>query len=448
VASGHRFLGRGGIGAVLGSKNVKAVVAFGKKIKIAPANPDSLSKIKKRATKYINRNTMTSENYRKFGTNSHVLMCNDSGILPVRNFTDGSHPEAHKVSGELYADKYTRKYSTCKPCTILCGHAGEFKGKMIQIPEYESTGLLGPNIEIFDPEMIAKWNDTCGKLGIDTISTGGVIAWAMEATEKGLLKSNLKFGKADNIQQTLSDIACRKGLGNDLADGTRKLSEKYGGKEFAMQVKGLEIAAYDPRGAWGQGLAYAVANRGGCHLSAPVFSLEGTLHYLPPNTKLAKAIYTDFFENMYAAINSMHGCQFTSYAYMQESFVVKNTPDFILKLVMQYLPKVALALMDISVYSKSFESITAIKLTQKRMLTIGRRIHILERYLNTLEGIDKKADTLPDRFLREGPKSDKKNHVVPLESMLKAYYKIKGYDKNGIPKKSVLKKLGIEIGAN
>ena len=445
AASGHRFLGRGGIGAVMGSKNVKAIVAYGKKIKIEPARKKSLEHIKKRSTKYINRNFITSNKYRNYGTNSHVKMCNESGILPIRNFTDGSHPDALKVSGELFAEKYTKKYSTCKPCSILCGHAGEFNGKMMQIPEYESTGLLGPNLEIFDPEMIAKWNDVCGKVGIDTISTGGVIAWAMEASEKGLIQSDLKFGNAGNIEKTIYDIAYRRELGDELANGTRILSEKYGGREFAMHVKGLEVAAYDPRGAWGQGLSYAVANRGGCHLSAPVFSLEGTLHYLKQNTKLAKAIYTDYFENMYAAVNSMHGCQFTSFAYMLETVVVKNTPKVILKMIMQYLPKLALALMDISIYNKSFESITGIKLTQKRMLLIGKRIHILERYLNTLEGIDKKADTLPDRFLKEGRKSDKKKMVVPLKSMLKSYYKIKGYDNNGIPKKSVMKKLGIDF---
>ncbi|MDX1286108.1 MAG: aldehyde ferredoxin oxidoreductase C-terminal domain-containing protein, partial [Draconibacterium sp.] len=444
VMSGHRFLGRGGIGAVLGSKNVKAIVAQGKKIKIEPFRKNSLDKVKKRSIKYINRNNITSEKYRKMGTNSHVKMCNESGILPVRNFADGSHPDAHKVSGELYAEKYTKKYSTCKPCTILCGHAGEFKGKMLQIPEYESTGLLGPNLEIFDPELIAKWNDVCGRVGVDTISTGGVLAWAMEATEKGLLKSDLEFGKADNIEQTILDIAHRKGLGDDLANGTRKLAEKYGGKEFAMQVKGLEMAAYDPRGAWGQGLSYAVANRGGCHLSAPVFSLEGTLHYLKPNNTYGKAIYTDYFENMYAAVNSMHGCQFTSYAYMLETFVVKNTPKPLLKLTMQYLPRIALALMDITAYSDAFESITGIKLTQKRMLKIGKRIHMLERYMNTLEGVDKHADTLPARMLKEGRKSDKKKAVVPLDKMLKSYYKIKGYNTNGIPKKSVLTKLEID----
>lgn len=448
ASSGHRFLGRGGIGAVLGSKNIKAIVAVGKKIKIKPADTDSLQKIKKTGTKYINRNEVTSDKYRNYGTNSHVNQCNESGILPVRNFSDGSHPDAHKVSGELYAKKYTKRYSTCKPCSILCGHEGDFGGKMMQIPEYESTGLLGPNLEIFDPELIAEWNDTCGKLGIDTISTGGVLAWAMEATEKGLIETPLKFGSPEHISEVLNDIAYRKGLGDDLANGTRNLSEKYGGKDFAIQVKGLELAAYDPRGAWGQGLSYAVANRGGCHLSAPVFSMEGTLKFIKPNTTYSKAIYTDYFENMYAAINSMHGCQFTSFAYMLETFVVKNTPKPLLKLTMQYLPKVALALMDISLYSKSFQSISGIQLSQKEMLTAGKRIHILERYLNTLEGIDKNADTLPDRLLKEGRKSDKKKSVVPLEKMLKSYYKIKGYDENGIPKKSLRKKLGIEFELN
>ncbi len=366
-------------------------------------------------------------------------------MLPVRNFSDGKHPEAHKVSGELYAQKFTKKHFTCKPCAILCGHVGEFNGTMMQIPEYESTALLGPNLGIFDPVAIAQWNDSCSKLGLDTISTGNVLGWAMEATKKGLIDSALEFGKSTNIDQCIQDIAYRKGLGNELAEGTKKLSEKYGGKDFAIHVKGMEIAAYDPRGAWGQGLSYAVANRGGCHLSAPVFSIEGTLDLINPNTKYAKAVYTDYFENMFAAINSMHGCSFTSYAYMLEPFVVKYTPKPILKLVMSYAPHLALALMDISVYNLSFQAISGVKLTQKEMLKAGRRIHVLNRYLNTLEGINKSDDTLPSRFLNEGRTSDSKNRTVPLDKMLKRYYKIKGYDKNGIPKKALLRKLELDL---
>jgi aldehyde:ferredoxin oxidoreductase len=445
ACSGHRFLGRGGIGAVLGSKNIKAIVAIGKKMKLKGMADNQLQKVKKTGTKYINNNRVTSKEYRNYGTNSHVKQCNRAGILPVRNFKDGSHTDAHKVSGELYAEKYTKRHKTCKPCTILCGHEGEFEGKKMAIPEYESTGLLGPNLEIFDPVAIAKWNEQCGRLGLDTITTGSVLGWAMEATEKGLIKSDLKFGSTQEVEQAINDIAYRKNLGNDLADGTRKLSEKYGGKEFAIHVKGLEIAAYDPRGAWGQGLAYAVANRGGCHLSAAVFAIEATLGFVSPYTTMSKVRFTDYFENFYAAINSMHGCQFTAYAYMLEPFIVKHTPKFILGLTMQFLPRIALALMDVSTYNKSFEAITGIALSQKEMLKAGKRIHLLERYLNTLEGVDYKMDTLPGRFLNEGRLSDKKERKVPLEKMLKKYYKQKGYDKNGIPKKEVMQKLGIDI---
>ena len=445
ACSGHRFLGRGGIGAVLGSKKIKAIVAVGKKMKLKGVKDAKLQKVKKTGTKFINNNKVTSIEYRGYGTNSHVNQCNKTRILPVRNFKDGSHPEAHKVSGELYAEKYTKRHKTCKPCTILCGHEGEFEGKKMAIPEYESTGLLGPNLEVFDPVAIAKWNDQCGKLGLDTITTGSVLGWAMEAAEKGLIESDLKFGSINEVEQIINDIAYRKGLGNDLAEGTKKLSEKFGGKEFAIHVKGLEIAAYDPRGAWGQGLSYAVANRGGCHLSATLFAMEALLGFINPYTTMSKVRYVDYFEDLYAAVNSMHGCQFTAYAYMLEPFVVKHTPKFLLSLTMQYLPRVALLLLDVSTYNKAFEAITGISLSQKEMLKAGKRIHLLERYLNTLEGVDSKMDTLPARFLEEGRLSDQKERKVPLQKMLKKYYKRKGYDKNGIPKKEVMQKLGIDI---
>ena len=443
AVSGHRFLGRGGIGAIMGSKNLKAITAIGKKIKTKAKEPEILQRLKTLGTKYINQNYVTGTAYRNFGTNAHIMLCNDSKILPVRNFSSGSHPDAKNISGELYAEKYTRSHHTCKPCTILCGHQGEFRGKRMAIPEYESTGLLGSNLSVFDPVAIAEWSNLCGLLGLDTITMGGVLGWTMEATEKGLIKSDLSFGRSENIAQIISDTAYRRGLGNELADGTRILSQKYGGTDFAAQVKGMEMAAYDPRGSWGQGLAYSTANRGGCHLSAPMFSLEGTLHFLLPHTTMAKVTFTDYFENMFAAINSMHGCQFTSFAYMLEPFIVKTTPRFILRIVMQILPGVALSLMDLTMYSKSYEAITGIKLTQVQMLESGRRIHVLERLMNTREGISSKDDVLPARFLREPRLDDPEKHLVPLDEMLRKYYKVKGYDANGIPEKRTLNKLQI-----
>ena len=443
AVSGHRFLGRGGIGAVMGSKNLKAISAIGGKIKFKAKEPEKLQALKKLGTDYINQNYSTGTAYRNLGTNSHILLCNESKILPVRNFSSGSHPDAKNISGELYAEKFTRRHRTCKPCTILCGHEGEFNGEKMAIPEYESTGLLGSNLSVFDPVAIAEWNTLCGLLGMDTMTMGSVLGWTMEATEKGLIKSDLSFGKSENIARTITDTAYRKGLGNELADGTRILSQKYGGTEFAAQVKGMEMAAYDPRGSWGQGLAYSTANRGGCHLSAPMFSLEGTLHYLLPHTTMAKVTFTDYFENMFAAVNSMHGCQFTSFAYMLEPFIVKATPKFLLRIVMQLLPGMALSLMDLTMYSKSYEAITGIKLTQAQMLGTGRRIHVLERLMNTREGISAKDDILPARFLMEPRLDDTEKHLVPLDKMLRKYYKVKGYDTNGIPEKRTLNKLHI-----
>ncbi len=445
VKSGHRFLGRGGIGAVLGSKNVKAIVAFGGQYKIIPKNEENFKKLKKKANKFINNNHTTAEAYRNYGTASHVNACNKSGILPVNNFQDGSHEKALQISGEMYRVKHNSKFSSCQSCTILCGHKGSFDGeKTLQFPEYETVGLMGSNLGNFDTQYLAEWNELCGKYGLDTISMGTTLSYVMEATEKGLMKTDLQFGKQENVAEIIEKIAYRKDIGDEIANGSRWLSEKYGGEEFAMHVKGMEMSAYDPRGAWGQGLSYAVANRGACHLSAPVFSLEGILHYLNQYTTKYKPKFVDYFEDMFAAVNSLHTCQFTSYAYMLEPFVAKTTPKKMLGFMMQNAAELALGLMDVSVYSDLYEAISGIELSQKQMFHAGRRIHILERYMNTLEGISRKDDTLPRRLLKEGRQSDPKNRTVPLNKMLDKYYQMKGYDDNGIPTEKTLLDLDIE----
>ncbi|MFO7715776.1 aldehyde ferredoxin oxidoreductase family protein [Desulfosarcina sp.] len=444
VASGHRFLGRGGLGAVMGSKNLKAIVARGKVFKIVPTNQKLFDKAKKRAAGYIENNPLTSGDYRSFGTSSHVNWCNDGGILPVRNFQDGSHPQADQVSGETMRQRYKANPSTCKPCSIMCGHKGTHAdGSAHQIPEYETVGLLGPNLGIFDPDAISRFNDRCGLLGMDTISTGSVLAWCMEAGEKGLIATDLKFGAVEGIVQALDDMALRRGFGDEMANGTRMLSRRYGGADFAIQIKGLEMPAYDPRGSWGQGLAYAVANRGACHLSAATFALEVAFGLLNPYTTRSKARFVLFFENLYAAVNSLHTCQFTSYAYVLEPPIIKYTPKFLLRLTMQFLPSIAIMLMDVSLFSKLWRSVTGLRLNQWQMLRAGARIHVLERYMNTAEGISRKDDTLPKRFLTEGRRCDARQRTVPLQPMLNAYYRLRGYDAHGIPADRTMKRLGI-----
>jgi len=448
ICSGHRFLGRGGMGAVLGSKNLKGIVAKGKEYKIVPANEKFFDKTRKKFNKYINQNSITSGSYRNFGTNANVNLSNAAWILPVRNFTGGSHGEAHKISGETIREKHDTKYHTCKPCTILCGHKGAFAGKERSVPEYETTGLLGSNLGIFDTVAISDFNEVCTLMGMDTISAGGTIAWAMEATEKGLFSSNLKFGSAPEVTQTLKDIALTRGIGKELAMGSRWLAKKYGGEEFAIHVKGMEMAAYDPRGCYGHGLSYAVANRGACHLSTSLFTLEAYFDMASPYAKRNKHTMVKFFENVYAAMNSLHICHFTAFPVFLEPPLIRFTPVPGLKLLTQNLTPLALALMDVSLWPELWASVlgkTYIPLvSMRKFLAIGERIHVLERYMNTREGISKKDDTLPGRLLNEGRKCDPLERTVPLEPMLRKYYKARGYDENGIPTKRTLKRLKIE----
>ena len=445
VASGHRFLGRGGMGAVMGSKNLKAIIARGGRYKITPHDPDWFKKVKRKANRQVDNNHFTGHAYRQFGTSANVNLSNLGGILPVNNFRDGQHAQAGDVSGETMQQKYNTRPSTCKPCRILCGHKGTYKdGSVHQIPEYETISLLGPNLGVFDTDQITEWNDLCGRMGLDTISTGATLAWIMEAGEKGLLETDLSFGSSSGITETIQAIAHRQGQGDELAQGTRRLSAKFGGADFAIQIKGLDMAGYDPRGAWGQGLSYAVANRGACHLSATTFALEVFMGFLNPYTTRAKAHFVRFFENLFASVNSLHVCQFTAFAYVLEEPIVKYTPKWMLHLNMQYLPTIAQKLILIPALTGLYNSVTGLGISQTEFLKAGERIHTLERLMNTHEGISRKDDTLPARFLREGRTCDPEKRTVPLEAMLDDYYRLRGFDNEGIPTPQTLLRLGLD----
>ncbi|MCD6396285.1 MAG: aldehyde ferredoxin oxidoreductase family protein [Spirochaetaceae bacterium] len=444
IASGHRFLGRAGMGAVMGSKKLKAIVVRGRSYRVRPVKEEMFKTVRRKASAQIARNDFAGK-YRKYGTNSNVIPGISAGYVPVTNFRYRTDERFKNLSGEVMAEKYQTKTSSCSPCSIQCGHKGTYSDGIVkQIPEYETIGLWGPNIDNYDADKIGEWNLLMNRLGLDTISAGGTISWAMEAGEKGLRKTVLKFGKTDNIGTILSDIAYQRGEGEDLGLGSAFLSRKYGGADFAIQVKGLEMAAYDPRGAWGQGLSYAVANRGACHLSAYPLALEVLFGFLNPYSTRSKAFWVDFFENFNAALNSLQTCQFTAFAYIMEPPLVRYTPNFLLKIAMQYLPWVAALVLDFSVLNKTYESITGISLSMKDYMKAGKRIHVLERYINTQMGISSKDDTLPDRFLNEADTNHSVKKTVNLKPMVDKYYKIKGYNSEGIPKDKTLSSLGIQ----
>ena len=274
VVSGRRFLGRGGLGAVMGAKNLKVIKANGGAYTIKPLDETGFKRVLREARRRLKLSDFLVK-YRKYGTATNLKLSDQGGILPVNNFRRGSHPDAAALYGEQIAARHQTRHFTCQPCSILCGHRSTLPdGIQMKTPEYESISMLGPNTGNFDPDDVTRWNHLCTQFGLDTISTGSVLAYLMEAGEQGLIDTPLRFGSPEGISEMIESIALRRGLGDALANGVRWLGEQYGGGEFAMQVKGMEFSGYDPRGSWGQGLAYAVANRGACHLSATLMALE------------------------------------------------------------------------------------------------------------------------------------------------------------------------------
>lgn len=445
AVSGKRFLGRGGIGAVLGSKKIKAITARGGETAVLPVLDKKFQETKRKANTYINRNDFTAKAYRKYGTNANMKLNHDAGLMTVNNFTSGSDPRAVSLYGETLAEQNITGHHTCKPCTILCGHKGNFDGKETPVPEYETMGLLGSNIGIFNPCDVANFNDICTEMGMDTISAGGTLSWAMEAGEKGLYKTKLKFGDSREITRALKDIAALKGQGRELAMGSRWLSKKYGGEDFAIQVKGMEMAAYDPRGSWGQALSYAVANRGACHLATASFAIERYFNMIEPFTARSKASMVAFLENTFSAVNSLHTCQFTAFPYELEPALVKYTPKFLLKFFMTNAAALAMRLMDISLWPELWSSVTGRPLGITSFLKAGARIQILERHMNCREGIRYRDDTLPLRMLYEKRPGDR-DQLIPLETMVSRYYAVRGIAPDGTVKKTTLKKFGISAG--
>lgn len=442
IASGSQFFGRGGLGAVMGSKNIKAIIAGKGKFRITPARPERFKQLVKKAAGLIGKDEVAST-MEKFGTAVNLQRINRAGLLPVWNYFLGHHDQAFRISGEMIHGKHRATQNACLSCNIRCGHNGRFKIGTVPVPEYETLVMLGSNIGIFDREYIVALVDICNRLGMDTISVGGVLAWVMEATEKGYVKTDLAFGLPYGIGESLENIAFLKGLGQDMALGTRGLSEKYGGQEFAMHVKGLEMDGYDPRGAFGQGLAYAVANPGGCHQSAFLLAFEVQLNLLRPDTWRAKPVFVKFTEDLICAVNALQLCRLSMYPFLMGSCFIKYMPRFLLRFLMNNFSGGTLKIMCASLYANFFSAVTGMDMSGRELLEAGERIHILERLMNTREGISRKDDTLPDRMLFECMQDDPAEKTVPLEQMLDKYYKKRGYHLDGTPTQSTLNRLQI-----
>ena len=456
IFSDERAAGRTGLGAVLGWKNLKAITATGTKT-VPIHNKEKTTAWCKKWITYLQNHPLTGSQLPKLGTAGLVSSMQMRGLLSTKNYSAGQFEDFQQISGERLAEEFNITNKGCLTCPIRCARTVTVHGKEVKGSELETLGLLGSNICNNDLQKILDWNYQLDELGMDTISTANTIAWAMEANETGLWNNGLKFGSTDDLPAIFEDIAHRRGIGDELAEGSKRLSEKYGGKEFAMHSKGLELAAYEPRRAVGQGLGYAVSNRGGCHLNGGyLVIMEGLGLNIDSQTPKAKADLTMLFQDVMETISASGQCLFTSYAFFP-SFLLAKPNSIITKTVSKLVPHIGgvvrlinkcprIAALHLPVFhhTKMIQFATGMHMDFGKYIAIGERGYTMERYINCKFGISSANDKLPKRLTHVPQDPNDPKTKVPLETMKKAYYAARGWDKNGIPTEATLRHLKIK----
>lgn len=456
IVSDERASGRAGLGAVLGWKNLKAITATGTHTVPVYDKEKSKAWIKKWFD-YLQKHPLTGAQLPKMGTAGLVSSMQMRGLLSTRNYSAGRYEDFEKVSGETLAEEHNITNKGCQTCPIRCARTVTVEGKQVKGPELETLGLLGGNICNNDLQKILDWNYLLDELGMDTISTANTVAWAMEANEQGLWDNGLHFGSTEELSQLFRDIAHRRGIGDELALGSRKLSQKYGGKDFAMHSKGLELAAYEPRRAVGQGLGYAVSNRGGCHLNGGyLVIMEGLGLSANAQTPKAKADFTMLFQDLMETISASGQCLFTSYAFFP-GFLLTKPNGAITKTVnaavphigwavrfMNKFPRVLALHLPVFHHTKMFGYALGMQMDFGKYIRIGERGYTMERLINTRFGITAADDALPRRLTDIPQDPADPTTKIPLETMKKTYYAARGWDKNGIPTEKTLRRLKIK----
>ena len=437
VNDDHRAAGRCGMGAVMGSKRLKAIVARGTK-EVEVANKEAFEEVSERNISLINESILKAT-FESFGTVAVTDMVNERGGYPTRNWQTGVCAHIEKINGPAMNEKVLIDKKNCFSCPISCGRVTRVKEGPYAItgegPEYESNGAFGGYCALDDIEAITFIHNLCDDYSIDPISAGGSIAFAMECFEKGLLTTSdtdgieLKFGDADAAITCIHKLAKREGFGDLLADGSRKMSEKIGkgSDSFAMQVKGLELPVYDPRAAKMCGLGYATSVRGGCHITGYV---QGpTFLDIPflviPDSKIKDPLVADPAEvkvlkdlqDAFTMFDSSGACKF-----MGMILATKEWCDML-------------------------ANVTGWKFDEDDFRKTGERIYNLQKLFNAREGMTRADDTLPKRLLEEPlPEGKAKGQVVDrFDELLDAYYELRGWDKqtsNPTPEK--LRELGLE----
>ncbi|MCK5560227.1 MAG: aldehyde ferredoxin oxidoreductase family protein [Thermoplasmata archaeon] len=434
VCCDERQSGRGGVGAVMGAKNLKAIAVHGTN-SISVANPFKFQElIKGYLAKIVDHPDYNK--YTKYGTGEFMDWMNvEKGVFPTRNWQQSVFDKREHIDPYYWGPKYVKKNKACFACVRPCGRVfkienGKYEGTVFDGVEYETLYSLGSQCGNPDIEALGKANELCDLYGIDTISAGVCIGFAMELYEKGILTKEdvgdleLRFGNGEAVPQMVELIAKREGLGNILAEGVKRAAEHIGqgAEDYAIHVKGQEPPAYDMRGLKGMGLAFMSSWRGACHLKSSAYALELTGKYwkfkgvdrLSAENKGEEIKAMEDFVTIYDCLGI---CKFSRKIYYLEQ--------------MQEL----------------LEVVTGFKFTEDELMTIGERLTNLKRLFNLREGITRKDDKLPKRILSEPiPEGVSKGHYIKpeeAEMMIGDYYRVRGWDEEGVPTEAKLEELGI-----
>jgi aldehyde:ferredoxin oxidoreductase len=429
-----RTAGRGGMGALLGSKNLKAIVVRGKS---KPQYPDikAFQALVREINQFIKENSVGMS---QLGTAGGVPATELTGDLPLKNWTLGSwQEEAARISGQRIAETIFERHTHCFACPIGCGKTvsikdGPYAGVYGHGPEYETLAGFGGNCQCDDLNAIARMNDLCNRYGLDTITTSSAIAFAMEAYEKGLISKEqaggleLTWGNAEAMLHAIHAIARREGIGELLADGVRTAAERIGpeAETFAIHVKGLEIPYHDPRAFVSMAANYATAGRGACHLESLSYWLSYGVRFdgwynpedYDSHDSVGKGQVAVDFQNYMAVYNALGICKFIAKG--------KIEPQHVANLVNAAL---------------------GWNWTAEDIMHTGERLFNLKRLINLRFGIGRADDRLPERLLSEPRPSGAAQGVLPdLDLMLKDYYSIRGWTPEGAPSPERLSALGLE----
>ena len=419
-----RAAGRSGVGAVMGSKKLKAIVVKSSRIKLDNiADEEALKAATKRAMDVLMANPVTSSGLKQLGTAILVNIINNVGSLPTRNWQESYYEQAEDISGEALAEKYLVRPGACYRCPIACGRVINVNGHVTGGPEYEPLWAYGANCGNNDLNVIDECNMLCNEYGLDAISTPCTIAAAMELYQRGAIKEEDCAGVPLEWGSTKALVEWTKRMGNPeteldwlMSSGSARLCEHYGMPELSMSVKKQEMPAYDARGIQGIGITYATSNRGGCHVRGYMISPEvlGLPQQLDRTVTDDKAVWAKTFQDLTAVIDSMGHCLFTSFA------------------------------MGAQEYTDLLNAATGTNYSAEEVLAIGDRIYNIERMFNKAAGMKPEDDRLPKRLLNDpivnGPS---KGMVSQLPLTLPQYYEARGWV-NAFPTDETLKKLGLD----